>query len=239
MTTLGSAVVVKNAIVSGNTLDNCDTAQLGGAISSQGNNISSDESCPFTQSTDKRNTNPLLGPLQDNGGPTDTRALLAGSPATDAGSNAACPTTDQRGVERPQGTACDMGAFEKLNPPDTTKPTLKSLIATSRSTTGVPRRNTNFVATFSEPMNKGTLRPATFKLYRCASPTSTVCNTPTYATVTPSSNGFSATLNPFETTSAVLLANTRYKVVVTTGAKDLAGNALAQQKVAFFKTGST
>ena len=65
---------------------------------------------------------PLLGPLQDNGGPTFTQALDPASPARDAGaSDATCgfgstPYLDQRGVSRPQGVACDAGAFE-LAPP--------------------------------------------------------------------------------------------------------------------------
>jgi len=57
-------------------------------------------------------TNPLLGPLQNNGGQTQTHALLTGSPAIDAGTNTGCPTTDQRGIARPQGATCDIGAFE-------------------------------------------------------------------------------------------------------------------------------
>jgi CSLREA domain-containing protein len=56
---------------------------------------------------------PKIGPLADNGGPTRTYALLAGSPAIDAASSADCPTTDQRGVARPQGAGCDIGSFEK------------------------------------------------------------------------------------------------------------------------------
>jgi hypothetical protein len=63
--------------------------------------------------------NPMLGPLADNGGPTMTHALLTDSPAIDAGPPTdgdpiACPppTTDQRGVSRPQGSACDIGTFE-------------------------------------------------------------------------------------------------------------------------------
>jgi len=55
---------------------------------------------------------PLIGALADNGGPTETRALLAGSPAIDAGDAEGCPKADQRGVARPQGAACDIGAFE-------------------------------------------------------------------------------------------------------------------------------
>ncbi|MDQ2998330.1 MAG: right-handed parallel beta-helix repeat-containing protein, partial [Chloroflexota bacterium] len=50
-------------------------------------------------------------PLQNNGGPTLTQALLAGSAALDAGSN--CTLADQRGVPRPQGSACDIGAYER------------------------------------------------------------------------------------------------------------------------------
>jgi hypothetical protein len=63
---------------------------------------------------------PLLGPLQDNGGPTQTEALLDGSPAIDAGNSLGCTDqnlavlgTDQRGVHRPIGAACDIGAYER------------------------------------------------------------------------------------------------------------------------------
>jgi hypothetical protein len=56
---------------------------------------------------------PRLGPLVDNGGPTRTHALLLGSPAIDAASTPDCPTTDQRGVLRPQGAACDIGSYER------------------------------------------------------------------------------------------------------------------------------
>ena len=53
-----------------------------------------------------------LGTLADNGGPTQTMALLAGSVAIDAGDDLSCPATDQRGVLRPQGAHCDIGAYE-------------------------------------------------------------------------------------------------------------------------------
>ena len=55
---------------------------------------------------------PILGPMADNGGSTQTMALLHGSPAIDAGNGANCPATDQRGVARPLGNGCDIGAFE-------------------------------------------------------------------------------------------------------------------------------
>jgi hypothetical protein len=62
-------------------------------------------------------TKPLLGPLQNNGGPTDTRALLPFSPAINHIPTQYCAVrTDQRGVWRPQGAGCDIGAFEKKTP---------------------------------------------------------------------------------------------------------------------------
>jgi hypothetical protein len=63
---------------------------------------------------DRIGVDPLLGPLAANGGPTLTQRPLTGSPALDAG--VACAATDQRGVARPQGAACDSGAYE-LAPP--------------------------------------------------------------------------------------------------------------------------
>ena len=63
-----------------------------------------------------------LGPLADNGGPTQTMALLAGSPAIDAADNAICAAPpinnlDQRGVTRPYGSSCDIGAYESEDDP--------------------------------------------------------------------------------------------------------------------------
>jgi hypothetical protein len=112
-----ATVVLRNTIVAGNAIDNCDTNFGGfdGVIRSQGNNLSSDGTCNLTEPTDKRNTTPRLGPLQNNGGATDTRALLAGSAALDGGVTTGCPTVDQRGVARPQGLRCDIGAFERRN----------------------------------------------------------------------------------------------------------------------------
>jgi hypothetical protein len=83
-----------------------------GVITDAGHNISSDASCHFSAAGSLNNTDPLLGPLADNGGPTPSMALLAGSPAIDAADSAGCPDTDQRGIARPFGAACDIGAFE-------------------------------------------------------------------------------------------------------------------------------
>jgi uncharacterized repeat protein (TIGR01451 family) len=87
-----------------------------------GYNLDDGTSCGFSSANNSlSNTAPLLDPagLQDNGGPTQTIALLLGSPAIDAipsGVNGCGTTiaTDQRGVGRPQGPGCDIGAFEAV-----------------------------------------------------------------------------------------------------------------------------
>src|SRR5437870_7834442 len=96
--------------------DNCAGS---GALTSQGHNLDSGNACGFTGPGDLVSVDPQLGPLQDNGGPTPTQALLPGSPAIDAGGDdCPPPLTDQRGFSRPadgngDGIAtCDIGAFE-------------------------------------------------------------------------------------------------------------------------------
>ena len=108
----GSRPTVRNTILAGNTPDDCFQSATS-VLVSEGYNLESGTSCDCTEATDLQNTNPLLGPLANNGGPTLTHALLLGSPAIDAGSCDAA--TDQRGVSRPQPTtgACDVGAVEK------------------------------------------------------------------------------------------------------------------------------
>jgi predicted outer membrane repeat protein len=84
------------------------------------NNLVEDGSGPCATLPGTIISDPMLGPLTDHGGPTQTMALLPGSPAIDTGNDANCPSTDQRGVARPQSTHCDVGAYEleaTLQPP--------------------------------------------------------------------------------------------------------------------------
>jgi CSLREA domain-containing protein len=115
----GASAALKNTVVASNPSGgDCDIT--GGILWSNGHNLDSDNTCSLTATGDLPNTDPRLGPLQDNGGPTLTHALLFHSPAIDAGDNSDCPATDQRGFLRPMdgdgdGTAtCDIGAFEHL-----------------------------------------------------------------------------------------------------------------------------
>jgi predicted outer membrane repeat protein len=85
-------------------------------LTSAGNNLSSDATCVGGPG-DIANAIPLLGPLQDYGGGALTMLPLEGSPARDAGNDATCAPRDQRGVARPNGFACDIGAVEAPAPP--------------------------------------------------------------------------------------------------------------------------
>ena len=91
-------------------------AQPSGSFTSAGYNVfSATTGCSVTATTaDQFGVDPLLDPLADNGGPevTLTHAPGAGSPVVEAGDAATCPATDQRGVPRPVGAACDAGAVE-------------------------------------------------------------------------------------------------------------------------------
>lgn len=142
----GGAVTVTNCTLSGNSadvggslFDGSGAATLRntlvvaaaagsgcfGSISDGGGNLSyPDATCPGV------NLDPQLGPLQNNGGRTETMALLAGSAALDAANDATCAAPpvnhlDQRGVIRPQGAHCDIGAHEVTV--DTPPPTGRSL----------------------------------------------------------------------------------------------------------------
>jgi hypothetical protein len=109
----GSVTLTNSIVANSLTGSDCD----GNPITSQGYNLDSDNTCNLTATGDITNTNPLLGPLADNGGDTLTHALLAGSPAIDHipnGTNGCGTTitTDQRAGVRPQGSGCDIGAYE-------------------------------------------------------------------------------------------------------------------------------
>jgi hypothetical protein len=109
----------RNTIIAGNTA--FAFPDLYGNLGSLGHNlIGNTQGGSGFDDTNLLNVNPLLGPLQDNGGPTKTMALLPGSPAIDAGDNTDAPDWDQRGegfprivgVIDPDNPVIDIGAYE-------------------------------------------------------------------------------------------------------------------------------
>jgi hypothetical protein len=84
-----------------------------GVIADLGDNISSDGTADFASGSSYNFTDPLLGPLANNGGPTLTMALLADSPAIAFANSATAPPDDQRGYARPAGVGViDLGAYQ-------------------------------------------------------------------------------------------------------------------------------
>jgi hypothetical protein len=104
---LGSTLTLRNSIVASNAPLN-----IFGPFGDAGFNLSSDHSFLLTGTGSRTNTDPRLGPLTTNGGPTHTMALLPGSPARDVIPANSVPRVDQRGEQRPIGPGGDVGAFE-------------------------------------------------------------------------------------------------------------------------------
>jgi len=110
--TLGNTIVALNTFEDDGLSAPERIANCSGPVTSSGHNLENGSTCRFNQPSDVRVAAPRLGPLQDNGGPTPTHALLLGSSAIDSGGSP-FPRVDQRGVPRPQGTSSDVGAFER------------------------------------------------------------------------------------------------------------------------------
>jgi CSLREA domain-containing protein len=109
---LGAATTAnfKNSIFLGNCLNGL------GTLTSRGHNLENGNTCNLNATGDIQNSNPLLGPLQNNGGDTQTHALLVGSPADDTAHSATCAASPVNGVDQRDAirgaTACDIGAYE-------------------------------------------------------------------------------------------------------------------------------
>ena len=103
----GADVVTINTLLAANSLHDCNAS-----LDSHGYNLADDSTCGLAGTNDQQGVDPLLGSLQNNGGPTDTQLPAGTSPVVDAGFDASCPTDDQRGTARPQGPHCDIGAVE-------------------------------------------------------------------------------------------------------------------------------
>ena len=126
---IGSSIVALNTVTNpttgGQTPSNCGAGPAGvpnpGVLNSLGYNLETATDCGFTSTGDIQSTNPQFfngGGLAFNGGNTETFALSMTSPAVDAipKSVTGCSGTDQRDIPRPQGSRCDIGAYELFEP---------------------------------------------------------------------------------------------------------------------------
>ena len=153
----GDTLNFVDSTIAGNTGGGIQTLDATGATTTLANTIVANNGTNCTGATTNSGTNlqfpgstcgagiptadPLLQPLANNGGATMTMALIAGSPAIDAGTTGCPPTpgTDQRGIARPQGLGCDVGAFE-LQPGGgpTPTPTLTPTLTPTPTLTSTP-----------------------------------------------------------------------------------------------------
>lgn len=139
-------MVIRQTIVADPSGGGSDCSLRGGSFFDDlGFNLESAADCGFTASGDKRFTDPMLDTLRLNGGTTQTLALETGSPAIDAGP-ATCTATDQRGMQRPLGSACDIGAVENsidvtITPPPAPLIMPSSVTVTAASLTATPLKN--------------------------------------------------------------------------------------------------
>ncbi len=111
-----ATIEVSNTIIADSDNQNCAETGGYGTITSLGNNLDSDGTCAFAEDGDISGVSADLGVLAYNGGPTQTHLPHRTSPVINAGNNDTCATRDQRGVTRPQGATCDIGAVEVVLP---------------------------------------------------------------------------------------------------------------------------
>ena len=227
-TTLRSTIVANNS-----------PADCFGAIATLGHNLASDASCAFGGAGDMNSTNPLLDPLANNGGPTETHALQPGSPAIDAGDNSGCPIDDQRGVARPYNGICDIGAYEYTVAPPT--PTVTPSAATTDTQSQTPTPSATPTATESATATPSatptTTESATPTTTESASPTAS--ETPTLvptATATPTATPTltavpTATATTTDTASATATSSPTEKATATSTSTPLATSTATSVQV--------
>jgi hypothetical protein len=126
-----------NSAIAGSGGSACATP----GVASLGHNVADDASCGLAGPADRQRLNPLVGPIIDGLPTFDAETLidspLAGSPLIDAADASACSPTDQRGLARPQGAGCDIGAIEALQAP-TPVPDVPPIITTTTPVPPVP-----------------------------------------------------------------------------------------------------
>jgi len=240
-----------NTIIAGNTnpaAPNAGGPDCQGTLTSQGYNLLGNNSgCSLMSATgDQIGTpaqpiNPLLGPLQNNGGPTLTQALLPGSPAINAGNPQGCLdgqgnplTTDQRGQPRPDPNSgrCDIGAFERQPGDGPTATPSPSPVPPTATNSPLPPTATNTNTRTNTPTATNTNSPIPPTARGTSTNTNTPTNTPSPSPTTPGNNAPTGTVAPTTTrgnattNTAVATTNTPIPLAMTQTARSSTTTAL-------------
>jgi CSLREA domain-containing protein/uncharacterized repeat protein (TIGR01451 family) len=138
----GGTFTLRNSIIALNGSLNCV-----GAFASGGHNIENSDTCDLASASDQPSTDPVIGPLANNGGSTLTHALLPGSPAVDRAMCDPGVTADQRGEPRPNPVSafCDVGAYES----DLTGEADVSILKEAVPSSAAPGETISFVLEFT------------------------------------------------------------------------------------------
>ena len=196
---------IRNTIVAANTAP--DSPDVDGTLNSQGYNLIGDGTggsgyvASDLVGTSGTPIDPLLGPLQDNGGPTRTMALLLGSPAIDAGDNTDAPQWDQRGPGFPRivNGIIDIGAFEyQGSPPE------GSVVAPARVQILPPPAPMAIAP--SAPLGDRFLRPLTVSGELSETAPAPAATLDTWLATRPAASGPAEALGPLEPGDLDLLA---------------------------------
>ncbi len=212
----GGTITLTRSIIGNNTAPTCPDLQILGTLSEGGNNlIQNAGGCGVAifSSTDVNGVDPQVSALANNGGFTDTMAIDYTSPAVDAGG--ICSGIDQRGIDRPQGAACDIGAFEyevlyaarAALPPATSTPapTLTSTIAPTATASASPT-STSTATNIAAPTNTATHTSTatnTIAPTNTSTATNTVAPTRTYTPTASSTVAPTRTYTPTPTNTPI------------------------------------
>ena len=208
------ATPIRNTIIAGNSAPfggNQNCRLVNGSIDDQGYNLGPSE-CGFSEAAnDVVTTDPGLGPLADNGGTTPTHAVLpesaaldAANPATPGSGGNACPTTDQRGVLRPQPNPdgrCDIGAFEFAPEPETTTTTSSSTTSSTSSSTSTTESTTTTSSSSSSTTTSSSTSTTETTSSTSTSSTTSTTSTSSTATSTSSSTSLPTTTSTSSSTT--------------------------------------
>lgn len=211
----GASLTIANSIVANNGLSvmSADDCFAPGTVTSLGGNLSSDATCKFVAGSDLETAEPRLFALADNGGPTQTVALMTSSPALDTAGATECLATDQRGAPRPAGSGCDRGAYEldAVVPPTTTTTFPTTTTSSSNTTTSTSSSTTSSTTTSTAASTSSTT--TTTSSTTTSSTSTTIAGSTTSTSVVSSTT---TTAPPTSTTSTTLGSTSSTTVPSTT-----------------------